>query len=378
MPSIFTYGLNESVAASHSIATNDLYNLVGHNTGNLAFHYAINRLIGSVPRTAPWSSTPEFVNSLGDIGIMPCANQLGPHMNMGGMANAFQQFKPNFLAIGLGAQGGVSHDDIPELPAGTLAWLDALVARAASSKPNITVRGDYTLRVLDHYGFGDKAVSLGCPSLLINKSADHGVRLQERYKNKISKVAIAAGHPNWKAMSVLEASLVRIMEDTNGMYIVQATDEAVALSRNDFNLVNPEYITKLKNYLKLNLSDDQFIQWIRKYFISFYNIPAWMEYLRRFDFIVGARIHGVMLAIQAGVPGLCIAHDSRIRELCEKCMIPYVMANDVKGGITLEDLPHLAGFDGKAFDQNRASIAEEYQTFFANNGLPLRQGNILL
>jgi len=378
MPSIFTFGLNESVPASHSLGTKELYNQVGHNTGNLAFHYAINRLIGSVPRTASWSSSPEFVNSLGGTGIMPCANQLGPHMNMGGMANVFKQFKANFLAIGLGAQGGVGHNDIPELPEGTLAWLDALVARAASNQPNITVRGDYTLRVLTHYGFGDKAVSLGCPSLLINKSADHGVKLQERYKRKISKVAIAAGHPNWKALSVLEASLVRMMEDTNGMYIVQATDEAVALSRNDFDLVNPEYISKLKDYLKISLNDDQFAQWIRKYFISFYNIPAWMEYLRRFDFIVGARIHGVMLAIQAGVPGLCIAHDSRIRELCEKCMIPYVMANDVKDGITLKDLPHLVEFDGKAFDQNRHKIADQYQKFFADNGVSLPQSNILI
>lgn len=377
MPSIFTFGLNESVPASYCIATKELYNLVGHNTGNLAFHYAINRLIGMVPRTAPWSSSADFVNSLGEIGIMPCANQLGSHMNMGGLANSFKSFKANFIAIGLGAQGGVTHSDIPELPEGTLAWLETLAARAASKHPNITVRGDYTLRVLEHYGFGDKAISLGCPSLLINKSADHGIKLQERYKAKISKVAIAAGHPNWKSLSALEASLIRIMEDTNGMYVVQATDEAVALSRNDFNSVNPEYVSKLKKYLKLNLSDEQFTQWIRKYFISFYNIPAWMEYLTRFDFVVGARIHGVMLAIQAGIPGLCIAHDSRIRELCEKCMIPYVMAEDVKDGITLQDLPYLANFDGKAFDLNRIKIAEEYKKFFANNGLPLQQNSIL-
>lgn len=377
MPNIFTFGLNESVAASHSIATKDLYNLVGHNTGNLAFHYAINRLIGAVPRTVSWGSTPELIDSIGGIGIMPCANQLGAHMNMGGLANVFKQLNSKFLAIGLGAQGGVGHNDIPELPEGTVAWLDALVARAPSSHPNITVRGDYTLKVLDHYGFGDKAVSLGCPSLLINKSADHGVKLQERYKQKVHKVAIAAGHPNWKGLGTLEASLVRMMEDTNGMYIVQATDEAVALSRNDFDLVSTEYIKKLKDYLRLNLDDAQFVQWIRKYFISFYNIPAWMEYLRRFDFVVGARIHGVMLAIQAGVPGLCIAHDSRIRELCEKCKVPFVMAEDVKDGIRLQDLPHLVEFDGKAFDQNRQVIAEQYQTFFQNNGLPLRQANLL-
>ncbi|MDP9557661.1 UNVERIFIED_ORG: hypothetical protein J2W65_003307 [Pseudomonas parafulva] len=377
MVNLFTFGLNESVAASHSIATKELYNLVGHNTGNLAFHYAINRLIGTVPRAVSWGASPEAINSAGRTGIMPCANQLGPHMNMGGLASVFKQISPNIVAIGLGAQGGADHDDIPILPEGTLAWLDALIARAASIRPNITVRGDYTLRVLDHYGFGDKAISLGCPSLLINKAPDHGTKLQERYKRKIHKVAIAAGHPNWSSLSTLEASLIRMMEDTDGMYIVQATDEAIALSRNDIELVSAEYILKLKSYLKLNIDDTQFTKWVRKYFISFYNIPAWMEYLRRFDFIVGARIHGVMLAIQAGVPGLCIAHDSRIRELCEKSKIPFVMAEDVKDGITLHDLPHLAHFDGKAFDQNRYNIAEKYQDFFRDNGISLPQPSIL-
>ncbi|WP_082481339.1 polysaccharide pyruvyl transferase family protein [Pseudomonas sp. Leaf127] len=372
MKKIFTFGLNESIPASASIGTKELYNLVGHNTGNLAFHYAINRLINTVPRTVSWSSSAEQINLMGDIGIMPCANQLGSHMNMGGLANTFKNLKTNMLAIGLGAQGGVGHDDIPVLPQGTLSWLEELVARAASDKPNITVRGDYTLKVMEHYGFGDKAISMGCPSLLINKSRNLGEQLEERYKSNYQKVAIASGHPNWKALSAIEASLVRIMEDTHGMYIVQATDEAVALSRNDFDLVNPAYISKLKSYLKLNLDDAQFTQWIRKYFISFYNIPAWMEYLKRFDFIVGARIHGVMLAIQAGVPGLCIAHDSRIRELCEKSKIPYVMADQIKDGITLNDLKTLSEFDGKAFDKNRETIAEQYKMFFANNGVSIR------
>ncbi|MNG34325.1 hypothetical protein D3C84_1207820 [compost metagenome] len=72
------------------------------------------------------------------------------------------------------------------------------------------------------------------------------------------------------------------------------------------------------------------------------------------------------------MPGLCIAHDSRIRELCEKCKIPFVMADTVKQGITLQDLPHLVEFDGKAFDKNRESIAQEYQKFFHNNGVSIR------
>lgn len=368
MNKIFTFGLMESVPGSAALGTRDVYNKVGHNTGNLAFHYAINRMIGTVPRAVPWGATPEQIDAAGDVAIMPCANQLGAHMDMQGLANTFSKIKAKVTAIGLGAQAG-SNLGIPELPQGTLYWLQQLVDRAPSKHPNITVRGDFTKSVLEHYGFGGNAVSLGCPTLLINKDANHGEKLEERYKRVPRKVAIAAGHPNWKHLSALEASLVRIMEDTHGSYIVQATDELVALSRNEFSYVKPEYLENLKSYLKLNLDPLQFHDWVRRYFISFYNIPAWMEYLRRFDFIVGARIHGVMLGIQAGVPGLCIAHDSRIRELCEKCQIPYVLADDVKNGITVRDLMKLSKFDGKSFDRNRAEIVEQYRLFVQNNGI---------
>jgi hypothetical protein len=94
-----------------------------------------------------------------------------------------------------------------------------------------------------------------------------------------------------------------------------------------------------------------------------------MEYLRGFDFVIGARIHGVMLGLQAGVPSLCIAHDSRTRELCETMKVPFVMARDVSGGVSREDLGRLFVFDADEFDQNRAKLAAGFQTFLEANGL---------
>ncbi|HDS1796269.1 polysaccharide pyruvyl transferase family protein [Pseudomonas putida] len=370
MSQIFTFGLEESIDGSSAIDTRTLYNNVGLNTGNLAFHYAINRLIGMVPPATPWSSDPQVVNGFGDLGILPCANQLGTHANLGGLAQNINKVDAKLVAIGLGAQSQANFEEIPQLPDGTLRWIEELIAHAPSKNPNITVRGDFTLRVLEHYGFEGNAVSLGCPTLFINKTKNLGELLEERYKALPKKVAIAAGHPSHVAMSRLEASLVRIMEDTNGSYIVQATDELVAFARGDMSYADNEFKNKLRTYLRLNLDGGQLEHWIRKYFIAFFNIPAWMEYLRRFDFVVGARIHGVMLAIQAGVPAVCIAYDSRIRELCEKSKIPYVMANDVKYGVTLNEIRGYARFDGKAFDKNRAELAEEYKNFMRNNGLP--------
>lgn len=370
MRNVFTLGLDESINNSAELNTRELYDLVGQNTGNLAFHYALNRLIGFTPKCTPWHSSAEKINSMGDLGLIPCANNLGSHVDMKDLAQILKDVKPNLAVIGIGAQGPANLDSPPEIPQGSLDWLNQVVEHAVSEKPNITVRGDFTLSVLENHGFSGKAVSLGCPSLLINKSRDLGERLEERYKRPYRKIAIAAGQIHWASMSALEASLVRLMEDTQGSYIVQSTDESIALSRNDFDYTNQDYKTKLKNYLKLNLDDHDFETWIRKYMISFYNIPAWMEYLRKFDFIIGARIHGVMLAIQSGVPGLCIAHDSRIREICEKCQIPFVMASQVKDGITINDIKNITKFDGKSFDKNRETISGKYMEFFVNNKIP--------
>lgn len=370
MPNIFTFGLDESIDGASSLSTQALYHRVGQNTGNLAFHYAINRIMGIVPKATPWSSPASALDLLGDLGVIPCANQLGSHANLGGLASTLNKVNARLVAFGLGAQSQPSLEVFPEIPQGTLDWVSEIIDHAPTSKPNITVRGDYTLRVLEENGFENKAISLGCPTLFINKSPNLGETLQTRYKENHKKVAVAAGHTSHAAMSRLEASLVRIMEDTNGSYIVQATDEFIAFARGELSYTDNDFKNKLRTYLRLNLDGGQLEHWIRKYFISFYDIPAWMEYLRRFDFVVGARIHGVMLAIQAGVPAVCVAYDSRIRELCEKSKIPYVMLNDVRSGVTMNELRGMVKFDGKEFDRNRAELAEQYKAFMHNNSLP--------
>lgn len=369
MKKLFTFGLMECVPQSAELPTKEIYDRVGQNTGNLAFHYAINRMIGMVPQSVRWSSKAEEIDAHGDLAIMPCANQLGIHADLGDIAETFRHIRSNVIAFGLGAQAGLNLE-IPVLPASTLEWLQLLIQKSPSKHPNISVRGDFTKSVMDHYGFGSHAVTLGCPSLLINTSHHLGAWLEPRYRQIPRKVAIAGGHPDWKALSTLEASLVRIMEETDGSYIVQATDKSLAISRNDFSGVDEDFLEGLRSYFGLNLSNSQFRSWVRKYFISFYEVGAWMEYLRRFDFVVGARIHGVMLGIQAGIPGLCVAHDSRTLELCQKCKIPYVLADHVKDGMILEDLVSLSNFNGREFDENRRAISAQYMTFFRNNSLP--------
>lgn len=115
---------------------------------------------------------------------------------------------------------------------------------------------------------------------------------------------------------------------------------------------------------------DEFVRWTERHGNVFFDVPSWMEHYRRFDFVIGARIHGTMLALQAGVPAVCIVHDSRTLELCQTMLVPYVLAKDISTGVTRDQLPDLfAQFDAAAFDTNRRMLARRYVDFLETNGL---------
>jgi hypothetical protein len=216
---------------------------------------------------------------------------------------------------------------------------------------------------------GDAAVVLGCPSIMINPDPHLGRKIEERFKGPFRCIGVAAGHPDFKDHYKIERSLIKLLEDTGGAYITQSTWELLAASRGESHLIPAEFLARYQHYLKPDLSENDFLKWLQRYSVSFYDVPSWIEYLHRFDIVIGTRIHGIFLAIQAGVPGICVAYDSRIRELCEISHIPYVLARDVRGGFDLEELRSRIHFDGAGFDHNRACLRKEYHKFFQNNHL---------
>lgn len=326
-------------------------------------------MLGGKLAAVSWYADPAAINARGDIGILPCANQLGPHVNYAKLGDSFQQVDRPLVALGLGAQGNATYNDLPDVPEGTLRWVQAIADRAPSDKPNIGVRGPFTLKVLDRYGLADRAVVLGCPTLFLNPDPELGRKVAARINGSFDRIAIAGGHQDWTHLSRLEQSLTRLMTATDGVYVVQSPKEMVAMGRGDIDGLSDKALGYLRDYTAPELTITEFKRWARRHARAFFDIPAWMEYLRRFDLVIGPRIHGVMLGLQAGVPSLCIAHDSRTREMCETMMVPFVMAQDVVGGISRARLQEILAFDGVAFDQNRQQLGMKTGAFLGDNGL---------
>ena len=91
--------------------------------------------------------------------------------------------------------------------------------------------------------------------------------------------------------------------------------------------------------------------------------------MRNFDFVVGPRFHGVMLAMQAGTPGGVIAHDSRTHEMCETMEIPVRMHSDMPARFLPSDLTALFPFQTAAYDHRRSELAGRYADMLIAAGI---------
>lgn len=364
----FLFGFAPSVEDSGLLETARAYQLVGDNTGNLAFCYAISRLLGGNLNSKLWHAPPAEVDRTGSVGVLTLANQLGAHADLGFLVKNFKQLKCRLVGIGLGAQAGNLQQEV-EIPAGTLEWVRAIQEHSPTDAPNIAMRGEFSRRALERYGLADKAVALGCPTLFINPEAKLGAKIASRFNGNPQNIAVTAGHQRWGHLARLEASLVQLMGANKGAYICQSPLEMVQLGRGEASLLTQEQRDLCRNYATPHLSNEDFVKWTEQHAFSFFSAAAWLEFTRRFDFVIGTRIHGVMLALQAGVPALCIAHDSRTKELCETMKVPHVSASEVSSGIRRDDLPRLFRFDPDEFDANRTRLAGEYHKFLRNNEL---------
>ncbi|MCP6134939.1 polysaccharide pyruvyl transferase family protein, partial [Klebsiella pneumoniae] len=63
-------------------------------------------------------------------------------------------------------------------------------------------------------------------------------------------------------------------------------------------------------------------EWGRRRAFVFTDSQSWMSFLRRYDYAIGPRFHGVALAIQAERPGVVLHVDSRTQEMALTMAIP--------------------------------------------------------
>jgi hypothetical protein len=338
--------------------TKNLFDESGGNTGNMAFRYALASHVKAV-RFSHWHAPVQEVRDAVDLILLPLANQLGKHTDLGAVAQRIQAYGLPVVGIGLGAQATSSEVDVT-LTEGTQQWLRTLLESAPSAYPNVGVRGSYTQAQIEKLGFKGRVAVTGCPSNFINTKDNIAEKVAKGFSWKPRRIAVNAGIPFIPALAKIEQQLARLVSDVGGTYIVQHGIEMVQLARNEFELMGAEKLEICRKYIRPDLDTEQFCSWARTFACAFFDVPGWMDYLKRFDFVVGTRFHGAMLAIQAGVPAGVIAHDSRTHEMCETMGIPVRFYKEISKEITSDNVLDFFEFDRVSYQEKRYNLYKEY------------------
>ena len=344
----------------------------GGNTGNVAFVQGIKNIIqADKVGEVHWGDNPKAVNDYYDLLIICCANQIGAHVDLGSWADRLTAFNLPTLFIGLGAQSN-SIGEHPEVPEGTIKLLElSKKLRTSPDVPNIITRGPFTTEVLEKLGI--ESLPYGCPSQFISTELNVGQKcLDHQATSKHFRVLTAAGNP-WHASFTLEKTLVEIVNEYQGDYVLQHPKSLVQLALNEASDIEEKQKARLEKIYGFMGDWDTICDWFRSHGVLFADAQNWMHYSKHFTLAMGPRYHGVALPIQAGVPGKVISIDSRTEELSVTTGIPTVKYTEVEQ-LSAEELISSCRWtqaDADNYDNVRSKNAVNYKQFLTDNGLPV-------
>lgn len=337
---------------------------VGGNTGNVAYVEGLRSTLASRPQPISWQTNESLVRGSYDKIVVSCANQLGLHFDLDPWADVLEKFELPFVLIGLGAQANDSNDTY-QITKSARRLMDMARERSPEASP-VGVRGTFTQRVLEKNGYD--SVVIGCPSVFTNAAPGLGIEIERRASSMGTRAVVAGGNPHDLRTCFYEERLLALV-NAGGGYVVQHPADMVAFARWDASLLPDEFFNDILPRLIPGFDKQEALEWARTYAHAFFDGQTWMQYLSRFDFCIGARFHGVMLAAQAGIPGLVLSHDSRLSELCDATGLPSRPIEDIHVADPRKLVQDAWVGYGQQFDRRRSQTALVMRQFLLDHKL---------
>lgn len=365
-------GVTDRVGLSYD----ELIQVTSINTGNLAFKYGARKLFDDEVVYLTYSSDPEWVRENVDVLVLPEANLVNPQIDYGQQAHFVRKVDKPVLLCGVGSQAkmDMTPSEFPDIPSGTVTFLQEVAART----PAILVRGEFTKEVLARYGI-DNVVALGCPSYLINADPSLWATIVEKGSRDsvLDRLAITEGIYGKTARTPIHDNVEKLLFEyvryRGADYVGQMQPAVLQWGLGFDERVNRQQLAHLNSYIA-GMDVKEFETLLRSRSQAFSRVDEWIAYMAKRSGVVGSRIHGNMMGIQASVPAMPVVHDLRVKELTETMAIPSATLEQMNGVRRLEDLKDvfqsvLFDSDPTALDARRRSIAASYLDVVRDLGL---------
>ncbi len=345
--------------------TLEKFEKTGRNTGNLLIGYGLRSILKSNHcRTWNGLDTPDWIREHFDALVIPAANFIFRSFDFGYLANLIEKVDLPVLVAGLGAQASRDGFDIKQIPEGTIRFVKAAAERCNS----IAVRGAFSAEVISEMGVKEIRV-LGCPSLVTHGDTQLPLRhtpTKEKLKICINGSRNVTGH-SFDPISArrIERDILEYGIRNQCSYVYQNEFPELLISNGETPIDAAAQLTSIITSLSLDQTVAELHNYIASHGAAFYSVPAWMQWISQFDFVVGTRFHGNMIAALAGVPSMVITHDSRTAEMCETISFPSVSVSDLDSFdpeklIEMVDIPR--------FQKRYSQIRKGFADFIVENG----------
>ena len=363
---IFLLGATPSLSAEAGEDPISKLAKTGGNTGNqLIARGLLDRI---VYEDISWdhSIDPRKVHERFDMIIVAAANFLFPKFDLGGMAHYIERADLPVAIVGLGAQSNNYDPNISLMP-GTERFVKVIAERAVS----IGVRGPYTQEVLAVRGVHNVTVT-GCPSYYMG--GPDGMNVPRRPFEQVKRLSINASR-DVIVHSFDKERMLRLVREiySTGIawkadFIAQSEPAEIRLGDRQSRNVE-ESLRELSTFLMGMAPEADIRKWATDHVRVFFDVDDWLDTVQNYDFVIGSRFHGCMIALQRGVPALVICHDTRTEDMCRFLGMPFVSIVDLDE-IDVAELYSRVGVGSLA--RRYQGLYPAYTRFLAANKLVAR------
>lgn len=315
---------------------------LGNNTGNLVFIRALKDIFHPV-MIPLWDVTSDTFRDRSDIThyittelIWLTPNQTYPHVWT--MLKRIGD-KP-LVPISVGVQSMARNVDITLHP-DTVKLLRTMAERAV-----LGVRGEYTAAVLEKNGIVNFRI-IGCPSLY------QGMNDKFRVEKK-------PFDPKMRACCNFRTFYGTLSDPERQFLTFCANRDLGFVEQNAFPLA-------LENCCGDEYQFRYLQDWLKRQMHVFFHIEDWLAWVRQYDFSLGSRFHGNVIAVTSGIPALTMVVDSRMDEMTRLFRLPTLPMEDFRLEKPLEYYYDLADYTD--FNKAYPERMRVFRDFLQRNGL---------
>ncbi len=328
----------------------------GNNSGNMLFTEAVYRQIAGTKHIG-FNFNPAEVKENYDSIIIPASNWVNWKQDWGWLADLLIAADLPICVIGLGSQ--LDDKNINDVPEGTKRFLSICSERA----PSIGVRGDFTAQILNDLGIKNVTV-LGCPSIFSDGKVPQVRSIESKDSFRFAFGPTRYGLSQQDFNTHLHRNMYKYaIKNASSIYFQSEAFEIALLNRENVDHlknVAVEYYG-LNDYAELEnniLSKGKFHS----------SLAHWISDVKKEDFYIGTRIHGVVSSTLAETPSLLITHDKRTQELADYMAVPNISINEFNfESITdFNALKEMVNLD-KFIRRSKTNIEYLHQFYKANN-----------